>query len=210
MIGPLFNQILSPRWNSPLIRMFGLRIQGAAAPTLAPEIAPSFDVNQMDDPSTFFLRGEKLCSLAYFISAAVGFVGVVQVRNPANSGVLLVIDRAILHNTAGDVLWGIRQTTTDLTTLASNSNVRDPRYYNPVAGTLRCSAINSVDNTFSPIFSLFVVGRNKNANSDERTVGIVLPPGWAFVAYTDGTNGALSGTIYWRERPFLPEELATG
>lgn len=205
----MMNQILNPRWNSPLIRMFGLRIQGAAAPTLAPEIAPTVDVNQMDDPSLYYLRGERLCSLPYFVNAAVGNISVLQIRNPSNSGVLLVIDQAILSAT-GDVLWGYRLTNTDLTTLASQTFVRDARYYNAAAGIIRGTAIPSVDNTFSPIFSMFVVGRAKASNTNERPIGITLPPGWAFVAYTDGTNLNVSGTVWWRERPFYPEELATG
>lgn len=205
----MMNQILNPRWNSPLIRMFGLRIAGAAAPTLAPEIAPVKDVNQMTDGVEHFFRGEKICTYQDFVAAAVGNISTFQIRNPANSGILLVIT-SLAINCVGSVVYGCAQRTIDLTTLGSQSSVRDARWYNPASGLMRFSSITSRDNTFAAWGSHFTLGRVFPNTVQTRQVDIVLPPGWVFLAYTGATNQDLAWSVDFRERPFQPEELTTG
>lgn len=197
----MFNQIGQPRFNSPLIRFFGMKIGGAAAPTLAPEIAPSFDVNQQDDPQLFFLRGERRMTFSGTNSAVVGEYGRCRIRNPATSGVLIVIESIAITATTG-FQFGATGNTSDETTPVTPSNL-DLRYTG--SGTAICSrGTNAAAITDT---SYGIIG---SSNSAEREFGIVIPPGWSFYGQGQSTNVAVTFLIKLRERPIPAEELATG
>lgn len=205
---PLFNQIGQPRFNSPLVRFFGMKIGGAAAPALAPEIAPSFDVNQMDDPQQYFLRGEKLCSYANSMAAAVGFYGTALLRNPAGSGIVVVMRRVLAWSATQNVLisWA-SPGTSDLTT-AGYCTPLDNRW--GAVGTVRSAArYTNRNDSAGPLSGsrLSVVPANC---PDWLPCVAIVTPGNSLCLETQQVNNALAFGFEFFERQIPAEELETG
>lgn len=202
---PQFNQIGQPRWNSPLIRFFGMKVGSAAAPTLAPEIAPSFDVNQRDDASLAFLRGEKLASYGQTISAAPGFYSTAALRNPDGSGVLLEVER-ILANSTNVVTVSI----SDVDDLVSSGYCTplDSRWGRPA--TVQTSARYTYRNNSAGALSgqrILIIPAGQVGLIE---VPVLLVPDTALVIETSSVNQNLTFGFVFRERAIPAEELSTG
>lgn len=202
----LFNQIGQPRWNSPLVRFFGMKGGSPPAPTLAPEIAPSFDINQRDDPSLAYLRNEKLAGYGTTLSAAVGFYSTAALRNPANSGMLIEVQRVLAYSLNSTVTISL-STISDLTS---------------------AGACTPYDTRWGPLTTIFTAGRytfrNDSAGplSGQRLMqvpagvtsmielGTLLVANTALIIETAAVNQGLTFAFQFRERPIPAEELATG
>lgn len=212
-----FNQISTGRFNSLLIRLFGMKISGAAAPSLAPEIAPSLDVNQYDDPQVFFLRGDRL-AFGYVSGAAPGvnnyrYNGIV---NPTNSGVLCVVTRIRVHSsTTGSVLGLVSPQAPAIGGTPSNSRQFRERRWAATVNQPTCT-LNTLATTQSPAAlpsgqcALYTLPTS-NVAVEVVQPGIVLPPGFDFqLAHTTIQTPDLITNFEWIERPIPAEELATG
>lgn len=200
----MFNQILQPRWSAQLIRRFAMKVQGSPAPTLAPEIAPSIDVNDPDIAS-WFLRQEKPLAFATRITAAAGFYSTFQMRNPTGSGVLVAVDY-VLGFTSGAAVWtGVIATTTDLTNAGAMA-VMDTRW----AGTLSPTPVRySWRNNSAGA----IVGTNRPGmivGFDYQPIRAVISPGFAFVIESAAVNQQVDVGIMAREIPLPPEEEQNG
>lgn len=205
---PLFNAIGQPRWNSPLVRFFGMKIGSAAAPSLAPEIAPSFDVNQMDDPQLYFLRNERLGQGGTVLAAAAGFFSSAQLRNPANSGVLLILKGLTVYATGASVdVSVVLNQAFNLTNVLSNP-LSDTRWFD--IGTTGTAGIVSSRNNNAGIAGSAARLMQVPVGTLHTITDVVLAPGDALVADTSVVNAALWFGFKWRERPIPAEELATG
>jgi hypothetical protein len=197
----MFNQIGQPRFNSPLIRFFGMKIGGAAAPTLAPEIAPSFDVNQQDDPQLRFLRGERVMQTFQGQAAVAGQYTRFRVRNPPTSGVLLVI-RWFNLVCANQARYGYTANLTDEGSVSS-FNTMDTRWTGTGAalfskGTNVAAITDQASGTWAP------------TTVQQVFLDMVLAPGWAFWLYVETVNVTANLTVNVMERAIPAEELQTG
>ena len=201
---PLFNAIGQPRWNSPLIRFFGMKIGSAAAPSLAPEIAPSFDVNQQDDPQLCFLRGEKMGGYGRTLAAAAAFYSSAALRNPAGSGILVIVDSIQAYSTASAVTVSISQLS-DLTS-AGPCTPLDTRWGNNVTTTARYTYRND---SAGPVAGARIM-EVPQGTFGVLKMPVVLSPGFALVIETSSVNSALAWAIRFRERSIPAEELQTG
>lgn len=199
-----FNKILNPRLVAWLVRVFAMKIGGSPAPTLAPEVAPSIDVNQQDDPTLRFIRGERLMSATFNLAPSVGNINKLQVRNPANSGVVVVIT-SISVASSGGVFDGVGVSTTDLVTFVT-PQPRDSRWF-AVGGT-RGASLVSWSQTAAPTSpQQYITVPN---STGLMTREIVVPPGSAYQAQQDTANLQLLYSVQYLERPIAAEELSTG
>lgn len=212
---PLFNAIGNPRWNSPLIRLFGMKIGSGAAPSLAPEIAPSIDVNQMDDPQTFFLRNDRLCGGLAITPALAGNYAYVGVQNPSTSGVIITITQArIRTSTAGEVFGNVGISVPGTVIGNGTRYYHDTRWQQltggstPSAYAFTQQAVGSLTAAGSSIYAQLAVGEWIDVVEPQ---GIVLHPGGRLML-NHGTvaTGTLQGSFMWRERAIPAEELQTG
>jgi len=199
-----FNKILNPRLVTPLVRVFGMKIGGSPAPTLAPEVAPGIDVNQQDDPTLFFLRQIKLMGVTFNLAPSVGNITKVQIRNPANAGVVIVI-QSITIASSGAVFDGTGVSIVDLTTVTI-PQPRDGRWI--TAGGARGAGVPSWSQTAAPTSPQQYIVNPNTAELQSRE--IVVPPGSAYQLQQDTANLQLLCSIQWYERPIAAEELSTG
>jgi len=206
-----FNQILQPRFSSLLTRYFAIRGAGSPAPTLAPEIAPSFDVNQMDDPAIYYTRGEKLASYSTTtLAAAVGNYTRLLLRNPAGSGTMVIVEQLLANATVS--VFGLLTATTVDDANAQVGYLRDYRWVQS-AGVVSPSAIVSWGNASAAAPAggngrVFLAPAN---SASWWEWPIVIPPGGALYLYVSAVNTAMvNGGFRWRERPLPAEETANG
>lgn len=200
----VFNAIGQPRWNSPLVRFFGMKIGGAAAPSLAPEIAPSFDVNQQDDAQLAFLRGEKRASYGAQINAAPGFYTTAALRNPTGSGVLVIVRRIVGYSTGGWVNVSLSQIS-DLTN-AGSCTAMDTRWG---ANNLTSARYTFRNDSAGPL-SGARIAQLRNGIETYQDMPVVLSPGFALILETSVVNLDLTFAFEFIERTIPAEELATG
>lgn len=198
----LMNNIGQPRFSAMLSRLMGMKGQGmASAPMLAPEIGPSVDVNQMDDVTLPFLRQEKLLASYAGVAAVVGEFARYRVRNPAGSGVLVVIDSIMCISTAA-ARYGSTFAVTDETT-AARLNPRDLRW--PQTSTSIFSRGTNVAAITDTVF-----GYINALDASVRRVDAVIPPGAAFYLTLETANISANVGFMARERNVQSDELATG
>lgn len=216
---PLFNAINQGRFNSLLIRMFGMKISGAAAPSLAPEIAPSMDVNQQDDPSVFFLRGDRL-AFGYASGGApgAGNYRAIGLHNPVGSGVLAVLRRYTLNTSvAGDMIGVVTPQAPYVSATLTTSRQFRERRWGATVNQPACGPVIGV--TLTP-YSALAAGQTKLIRIPAGQVGydvtfeqpeIVLPPGFQFtIGHETVATPVVAMNWEWMERPIPAEELATG
>lgn len=200
-----FNLITNPRRAGWLVRAFGMKISGSPAPTLAPEVAPSIEVNQQDDPTLRFLRGEKMMGMNNFFAASVGNINRIQLRNPANSGVLLVVTAFVNAMTANNQAQiGVGVLTAELAGGSIVPQPRDGRWLQ--VGGSRSTSIGSWDQTAAPAIGVQYV----SWAPENRTIELVCPPGTGASMMGNSSNQAGWFGFEFYERPVAAEELQTG
>jgi hypothetical protein len=204
----LFNQILNPRLVSPLVRMFGMKTGANPAPTLAPEVQPTIDTNQQDDAAQYFLRRSRIVGCRFTINAIVGQQGEWQLRNPAGSGVLVVLRTLRLMDTVGNLTmdYGTRITGADYGTIITTGGTFDTRWI--LTGSSVRTAIVSAQTSAVPI--IYTMGRVPGQFNDPIEVPVVLAPGTSLNGLLGTANAAATVELQWEERIVAAEELQTG
>lgn len=203
---PFFNAIGQPRFNSPLVRFFGMKIGAAAAPSLAPEIAPSFDVNQHDDPQLYYLRGEKIAGYGNVLTSAAGFYSTAAIRNPTGSGVLVLIESINCFSQGGSINLSL-SSISDLTS-AGYCTPLDGRW--GALGVVFTSARYTYRNDSAGPLTGQRITQLRNNVQHHLQLPIILTPGIALVIETTVVNADLTWGVVFRERQVPSEELATG
>lgn len=200
-----FNKILNPRLVTYLVRVFGMKVGGSPAPTLAPEVAPSVDVNQQDDVTLRFIRGERAMALNYAFAASVGNINRLQIRNPSTSGVLIVVT-GVVHNGATVFQHGVGLQTGDLAGGSIQPQPRDSRWF--ATGGTRGAGVATWDQTAAPTVPVqYMVPANQGGFAP---CEIVVPPGSAWQGQNGSANAADYVVVEYYERAVAAEELATG
>jgi len=205
----LFNQILNGRFSGAVTRMFQIKGPGSPVPTLAPEIGPSYDVNDRSDPAQPFLQNTKLAGCAGFISAVAAQYSHVKLVNPSGSGVLIEVDGILLHTSASAAVRIGFGTNTAALAAPITAWPRDGRWFQngSMAGsTARFSQeTNAILPTPQYPFDWMVPD-----SRDLRPTQIVLPPGLSLNCWATIVNLSLSWSIQYRERALPPEEAQSG
>lgn len=211
-----FNAIGNGRFSAFLTRTFWIKSGDAAAPTLADEVQPGIDINQMDDLAAPFLRGERW-SAGYATTGApgAGNYAKIALRNPPGSGMLVILDRtSIFTSTAGEV-FGVISDLLGAGTTGAARQITDTRWW-PISATLPVANAQQVNDaiappgTANPPYYHQIAAAFQNTRL-ERAVRVVLRPGMQFVwSHSVVATPSLVCDFDWRERPINAEELATG
>lgn len=204
----LFNQILNPRLTSPLVRLFGMKTGGNPAPTVAPEVQPTHNVNQMDDGGIFFLRGERIMGGAASVAAGgAATYAKISLRNPTASGVLLILDAVAITSTSQ--IWGVLLAGNTNLTNVENTGIADARWL--LSGSsYQASAVLSSEASAGTIAGNAFV-RLGASSPAVQPIRAVVPPGYRCIFWTVSQNVAIdSFFVSYRERAVAAEELATG
>ena len=119
------NEIQGGRLNSILHKLLNMA-EGSPSPTLATDVFPMLAL-EVDRPEWHFLGGERLGWARWYLGGTAAQYSHVGLRNPAGSGVLLVVDRIVVSVAAGNpVQLGLR--TVAAVDVVSSGLSRDTRF----------------------------------------------------------------------------------
>jgi hypothetical protein len=137
------------------------------------------------------------------VAATVGQRQQIGLRNPAKSGILVVVEDSMVINLTGAVrtfIWRIE----DPSAVGSSSNIGSSvdgrQNKGPTAQLMTLSQVGAVGN-------IIWTARVATDALYEWKDGIVLTPGRVMWVEAGVDNVQLNGTVRWRERPARPEEL---
>jgi hypothetical protein len=203
-----FNEILVGRFNRALQKTFGIK-GGPPSPQVSTEIQPN--VNMLWGAETQYLEGWQ--NYAAFASQAAGVAGSrssFRIDNPKGSNVLAVIEKILLQGqpAVGDapfLAYSIISAGDLANTVITTNTGLDQR--GPQSPQLRVTSQSIVAGTVGvPIY-----GANLAANANIDIIltehqELPLLPNSSYTVYCAALNQALSGVIWWRERPLEDSE----
>ncbi len=182
--------------------MAGLDEDSGGIERLSETLQPVMDVWRL--PEAGRLRREALCAGNVAVGAVAAERGRVQLRNPANSGLLVVVRQVYHSGTSSAVYLSLIQTVTDLTTV-SQATFQDARWYQPNLSSWPYAVLSSgtTNEAVSNIDSALLMRTAR----DIFEVQYIIQPGWSFRAKASATNEAILLGLRWTERRALPGEL---
>lgn len=199
-------EVQQTRWDRIIRRVSGSIGPGSRVSETLSELFPVIDIERV--PGELLLLGGTRLGLAGFpVNAAAAVFPGSQISNPAESGTIITITRAIVSSNVNDViLWG---TVHGLlaTALPNSARLRDTREVFPTqaVGLLRIdTALGAPVDSIGQVevladSPLILEGENSET---------VLAPGTQFTVGGSIADATLRATFYWRERPAEESELS--
>jgi len=191
------------RYDQIIRRVGGLIGPGSKVSEVIAELFPMIDVERVPG-ELLLLGGTRLCIAGGRRAGTAAVMNQIQLRNPADSGMLMVVTNITMGSATQQILmWGL--TTGQLAADANLAFFRDGRLGDvdrPV-GQLRVET----DAGGNPqIFPVDVLADQAAQFSDENGV-IVLSPGTNAQVTNTVVNTTLNVGFMWRERPAEQSEL---
>lgn len=187
------------RWSEQLRRMLGQKGESIVAGELSPEVSPTIQL-ESSTAEWAFLKHVRLSALATRVAPGVGFLSILRLRNPADSGAIAVIEKLILTIGTTDLLiLTLGTTPTDLTAVATT--VRDSRW--DAGGAVGQNAlVASSSNAIAAFTGTATILEIEFVANTPFTYDIpfLLLPGRMFEVGATGNNTRLNAVVAWRER----------
>jgi len=190
MIGSLL-----PRHNETARRVFGDN-----------DILPPGVILELDRPEWHWAGRSLLVSEAVLQPLNAAQVSAVQLRNPALSKVIAVIEEievAVSNAANAEVQLGVLVNQADLGTIGPGSIARDSRWPSLLQGSCILSRANNVG-TANQIRYVLLLAATPYVFKGP----IVLAPGATARLATTASNINLYASFHWRERPLEAEEFS--
>lgn len=200
------NSIEGGRWDNLLRKFFTIKERGVA-PSLAPEIVPTIQVEPSDNPTFDFLRNTRLCGGRAQQGAVAANFSQIELRNPTGSETLVVVTRINTWSIA-DNSFGIRVGTNSAAGVPTGQGNRDLRWLSGNFGLIqRTVARILIDAVGAPLgFELWEMRALANVQVEFPEV-IILPPGFSVFADIFTVNLLLNASFVWYERAVEAGEL---
>ena len=200
-----FNEINAGRYNRLLQRLISIK-GGPPAATLAGDVLSCLVLEQ-DAQEWPYLQGIRVLASSGLQVANVGAVSRFRFRNPANSGVLALIDQ--IWYCVGTLISGVElrnygTSSSNLTNIAT-SRARDMRANDPTPNNAGACTLS-----FEAAAASGVVIYQSGALANVPYLlepRMVLPPGSAIELAGNTANVQLMMSIWWRERQAEEGEL---
>lgn len=205
----VWNEIGIGRWNRFIQKLCDMK-GGPPARQLSSEIQFSHPI--MSGVENRYLESWERFGLTTNQGAVAAQNSVIRLRNPANSNIIAVIERAsVIEATADTVFLDIQNPDADLTGPTAGYNTEQTGIIAPLNGrgrprsTLIMSQGNNINLGQTIAHTAFIVG-----NSGEFVLyddqQLVIPPGCNVNFRSSAVNVALRASVLWRERFLEPAE----
>ncbi len=190
------------RYDRLLRRVGGIIGPGSKVGNVVTDLFPMIDVERV--PGELLLLGGYVTGWGATNAAGVAaMVPQSQILNPADSGMLITVTRAIIDSSnAQQLFFGLSATV--LATATAIERSRDGRVglAQRTVGQVRL-ATNAVA---TPVTGRIRIVAGPVVLEDDNGLA-VLPPGVAFTVSGAQQNTSLTCTYFWRERPAESSEL---
>lgn len=194
------------RLNRAIEKLYNIK----GGPTLVdvnPSIVANVSANQPPAEERY-LQGWDKYALRFFVPATAAQFAQTQLRNPANSGVMIVIEKCTVEYTvAGEFLFFEVTSTTDLTNIATMTFQRWDRRSRaaPTAiASFNTAAALPANTAYHGIFGLSQTSSELIQTENQECPVL---PGDAFACVFSIANTIAIISMWWRERPLESSEL---
>lgn len=148
--------------------------------------------------------GDRPCVGFANVQAGAGLRSVIGLVNPANSGVLAIIERIDFVSNAGAADLVIRQNDGNFAGINPNANLRDQR----IAGSPVCAVESDVLHVVGGQVRAVINHLNPRLEATAQAGLWLLSPGTNIVMEPGADNQALEVSIWWREKQVDASELS--
>jgi hypothetical protein len=201
-----FNQLQRTGLTELVRRMLGEELQfGSASPELGLMLAL-----EIDRPEWFFLRSERLFSTGRLtIAANAGHVSQVDLLNPSNSGIIIVVRYVVLLQTVAGTIYSLMLDGGAAGGAAAQNLVLDQRW--PLAykaagqNFIGNGAVGVSGNEIDSIQPLSTATQQEFPLPTR--LGFILAPGRRANVFSNTQNQAINVIMAGYERIARPEEL---
>jgi hypothetical protein len=204
-----YNEILSGRFNKALQKIFSMKGE-APSPVVASEIIAVL-------PLFFGREGRVLegCNTfggGFIVTAVAGNISIIQISNPTNSKVMVVLEKISFAAVAAAIqnaIVNFGTSPSDLATVVSLTN-----YGLDIRGQVTPSShLSTKNNTAAAPTGIVVFTSQTLANQGLEvlmtdTQELPMPPGTFYQFSTNAVNQPIGINLIWRERPLEDSELA--
>jgi len=192
-----FNEYTRARFNDGIRALLGMDAQ-TPAPSVAPEVSPTLDINGQADPTLFYLRAERLMAWRQAQVAGAGAYAKWSLANPVNGG-LVVLDGFIVHSATAGLLY-VSLTLGSAAGTPGTSQVRDARWSNQRGQATMTASSDAINPSgFLNIAWVLVIAFNNSVV--ELPAPVVIPPGFHLqIGHSVITTGELTVNAWGRER----------
>jgi hypothetical protein len=157
-------------------------------------------------PEFFYLRRERLSFGDLSLGALAGNYSIVGIRNPTASGLLIVVTDVFCDATGALQTIFCTYRPNGTVDHENSGQSRDTRW--PGATTIPGARLVDRQQVAALTPVLMHINATANVQSVKHPCPFILHPGWELLFYPSAVNTALTMNFKWRERPFLPGELA--
>lgn len=196
-----FNEILVGRFNRFLQRFLSMK-GGPPSAQLSTEIASQFTLDDAGNLENRFLAGWR--SYGFNATVAAGGAGTfaqVRLRNPAASGVIVVVEKIIFSNNAGGVTAPLINRgpagTVDLAATFTGA-IRDLRMGPAASSSILSTGVPVTIPGATLWTGVSLVNTSIDAILDEHQEIVVAPNDVLTMSLQ--ANSALTVSLFWRER----------
>ena len=194
------------RYDRLIRRVGGLIGAGSMVNDALTELFPMIDVESLSAELSF-LSDWRIAFGSTLQVGVVANVNLSQIFNPAESGMIVVLERIdVTSNTNQLIEYALAAT--PLTGATANIAMRDTRRGILVAPVAQLREVNQLASIAT--FGLFLIQTNTNFTMEEKKGLFVLAPGTGLTFATLATDSSLNITYQWRERVAEPSELKFG
>lgn len=193
-------EIAGGRWDRLLRKLFPVK-GPSIAPSIAPELLPVVQVQNWE-PELYILRSETRWSSFCDQIAIGGQSGYILLSNPADSGVLAIIED----------FWHSVPDNNVSASMGILSSMPIPANFGTV-GQLDTRQISNYAAACTVMHDTNVIGAGETcrmnrspAKSNKAWQPVVVHPNYGYLLWSRTVNVNFFGTLFWRERPIEPSE----
>lgn len=190
----LFNELQVGRFNGVLHKLLNMK-DNAPAPQLAGDIVAGITL-ESDRPEWAYLGGTNLLIARGFVAGVAAQVSQAQLFNPANSNVLVVVDRILMYSTAAVSRFTVNRTAA-IPGGSGAGSARDFRLGPP--GGASTARVLGITPAGASVLSLGEMGAPANVTASW-DLPLILAPGTGIAVNNQTVAADLGFTFSWSER----------
>ena len=204
-------KLLAGRFNRFVEKLFATKEGRSSLDTISPELQITYTM--LTGVEDRYLQGWNRYAQDFSQPAVAGQFSIAELRNPAGSGVIIVLESLLVRNnsaTVSNYQFSIRAQTTDQATVSTGQVIRlDPRG-GPTPSSILSIGSSATAPNINAANMVTICLPNGGSSQFIQTTNqeLTVLPGDAILVFNNTVNLAGQISMLWRERVLEPSELS--